>query len=324
MTEGKDLRIIFMGTPEFAVATLDKLVQNEYNVSAVVTSPDKPAGRGKKIQSSAVKKYAEAKGIPLLQPVKMKDPEFLTQLSALQPDLIVVVAFRMLPEAVWAMPYKGTVNLHASLLPHYRGAAPINHVIINGDKESGVTTFFIEKEIDTGKIIFQEKVVIPETMNAGELHDILMEKGADLMVKTVAAIAKGEYPQVSQQKLIGPDETPRQAPKIFRDDCRINWDRQATEIQNHIRGLSPYPAAWTHLHDENGNESEIKIFESVISNEKVPGKPGTIHTDNKNFLRIAAKDAWIDVRHLQLQGKKKLEIKEFLRGFSFLPEARME
>jgi len=324
MTEGKDLRIVFMGTPEFAVATLDRLVRNGYNIPAVVTAPDKPAGRGKKIQSSAVKKFAVENDIPVLQPVKLKDPEFLNKLSDLHPDLIVVVAFRMLPEAVWSIPPKGTVNLHASLLPHYRGAAPINHAVMNGDKESGVTTFFIEKEIDTGKIIFQEKTEISENMNAGELHDILMDTGAELMVKTVAAIAEGDYPQLSQQELLSPGETPKLAPKIFREDCRIDWNRPAAEIHNHIRGLSPYPAAWTILKDGSSKEPEIKIFKSEVKNELPAENSGSIDTDNKNYLRISANDALIDIQHLQLQGKKRLEIKEFLRGFSFSSGSRVE
>jgi methionyl-tRNA formyltransferase len=300
------LRIIFMGTPEFAVASLKRLVETKSNVIAVITVPDKPAGRGQKLLSSPVKVYAGEQNIPVLQPEKLRNPEFLEELKALNADLQVVVAFRMLPEVVWSMPRFGTFNLHGSLLPQYRGAAPINWAIINGEKETGVTTFFIEKEIDTGKIIFKDTEPISAQDDAGSVYERLMEKGANLVVKTVEAIENGSYPQEDQQE---PDEI-RTAPKIFRETCEINWNQPAETVYNFIRGLSPYPAAWTML-----NGLSCKILKAGISNENGTGVAGEYRTDNKTFLRFFTADGSISVLVLQLEGKKRMEIGEFLRGY---------
>ena len=240
-----DFRIVFMGTPEFAVASLKSLIESGFNVVAVVTAPDKPAGRGQKLQESDVKQYAKYLNIPILQPEKLKDAEFIDQLRELKADLNVVVAFRMLPEIIWSMPRLGTINLHASLLPQYRGAAPINWAIINGDKKTGITTFFIEKEIDTGKIIHFKEVEIAETDNAGTLHDKLMLSGAALLTETVSGIKTGIYPQLDQKSVLPEDSILHPAPKIFKETCKINWDNEIDKTYNFIRGLSPYPAAWT-------------------------------------------------------------------------------
>ncbi len=308
------MKIIFMGTPEFAVASLDALLKAGFDIVAVVTAPDKPAGRGQKLNESAVKKYAAEKNIPVLQPVKLKDPGFLEQLKAFQADLQVVVAFRMLPEIVWSMPSKGTINLHASLLPDYRGAAPINWAVINGEKKTGVTTFFLQQEIDTGNILFSETVPIGEIETAGEIHDKLMHTGAELLVKTVKAIETGNYKEVSQKELLqnsdsGP-HTVKHAPKIFKEDCQINWNRPVEKVYNHIRGLSPYPAAYTFLH-----EKTLKIFQAELYLEKPSIAPGEYVSDGKSYLRFAASDAFIGIKELQLEGKKKMTVDEFLRGY---------
>ena len=299
------LRIIFMGTPEFAVPSLKSLVESNSNVVAVITVPDKPAGRGQKQTASPVKLYAEAQGIPVLQPEKLKNPEFLEELRSYKADLQVVVAFRMLPEVVWSMPPKGTFNLHSSLLPQYRGAAPINWAVINGETETGVTTFFIEKDIDTGKIIFQDKEPIHREDDAGSLYERLMEKGARLVVKTVRAIEAGNYPQEPQEE---PAEI-RTAPKIFRETCEIDWQKPATAIQNFIRGLSPYPAAWTTL-----NGLSCKIFKSSIVEFEANDTPGQFRTDSKSYLHFKTGDGWLSIEVLQLEGKKRMEIGDFLRG----------
>lgn len=299
------LRIIFMGTPEFAVASLKSLVESKSNVVAVITVPDKPAGRGQKLISSPVKLYAEEAGIPVLQPEKLRNPEFLDQLKSLNADLQVVVAFRMLPEVVWSMPKYGTFNLHGSLLPQYRGAAPINWAIINGEKETGVTTFFIEKEIDTGKIIFSDVEPISHDDDAGSVYERLMAKGASLVVKTVEAIEAGQYPQVDQRE---PEEI-RSAPKIFRETCEINWDQPSEKVYNFIRGLSPYPAAWTVL-----NGLSCKIFKTTILDNEKSGTPGSFETDNKSYLHFRTTNGWLAVNTLQIEGKKRMEIGEFLRG----------
>ena len=311
----KDLRIVYLGTPEFAVAPLKKLVEQNYNIVGVVTNPDKPAGRGQKIQESAVKQYAKSVNLNILQPVKFKDPEFLFQLSKLKADLQIIVAFKMLPEIVWSMPRLGTFNLHASLLPHYRGAAPINWAIINGEKVTGLTTFFLKHEIDTGNIIYREEVPIEETDNAGLLHNKLMHKGADLVIKTVDAIIAENYPQLNQNDLISSNEIIRIAPKIFKDDCQINWNNEINSIYNHIRGLSPYPAAWTELKNSKEETAQLKIFETIkeLSNHSKP--IGTIITDEKTFLKIAVDGGFISIQKLQQAGKKALQIDEFLRGF---------
>jgi methionyl-tRNA formyltransferase len=299
------MNIVFMGTPDFAVASLNALVEAGFNVVGVVTAADKPAGRGQKLQESAVKQYALTKNIPVLQPLKLKDPDFIEDLKALKADLQVVVAFRMLPEVVWNMPAKGTINLHGSLLPQYRGAAPINHVIINGDKESGVTTFFLKHEIDTGDVIFSEKVEIRPDETAGELHDELMLVGAELLVKTVTAIASGEYqeqPQPQSGEL-------KHAPKIFKEDCQIDWNQPAVNIYNLIRGLSPYPTAFTKL-----NDKVLKVFKAEIE-DKEPGiSAGAFLSDGKTYLKFAAKDGFIKLTDIQYEGKKRMGVEEFLRG----------
>jgi methionyl-tRNA formyltransferase len=311
----KNIRIVFMGTPEFAVATLNAIHGNGYKIAGIITAPDKPAGRGNKIQMSSVKEYALEKKIePILQPVNLKDPEFIKSLSELNADLFIVVAFRMLPEAVWTMPPLGTINLHASLLPQYRGAAPINWAIINGEKHSGVTTFFIEKEIDTGHILMQEKVEILLEDNAGSLHDKLMKVGANLIIQTIGTIKDGFYEVVPQQTLKG-NSGLKPAPKIFKDDCRINWNKSAQEIHNLIRGLSPYPCAWTELQGLDGSIIPLKIFESVItSSEKSKYAAGTV-IYSETDLKIACKNGIIGINKLQQAGKSKMDSKSFLLGF---------
>lgn len=312
----KDFRIVFMGTPEFAVASLKSLLDADFNVVAVVTSPDKPAGRGQKLQESDVKQFAITRHIPILQPDKLKDQVFINELQSFRADLQVVVAFRMLPEVIWSMPRLGTINLHASLLPQYRGAAPINWVIINGEKTTGVTTFFIEKEIDTGKIIHSERITIEDSDNAGSLHDKLMESGAKLLRQTVTDIESGNYPQ-SDQFLSGhADIELKSAPKIFKEDCKIDWSASLEKIQNFIRGLSPYPSAWTTLVNIKTNERlMLKIFESekVIDTHSHPC--GSIITDEKKYIKIAVTGGYISLITLQLEGKKRLYNEEFLRGF---------
>ena len=299
------MRIVFMGTPDFAVASLAALVDAGFEIVAVVTAADKPAGRGQKVSESAVKKYAVEKGLKVLQPVKLKDPEFMTELQALKADLQVVVAFRMLPEMVWNMPPKGTINLHASLLPQYRGAAPINHAIINGETQSGVTTFFLKHEIDTGDIIEARKVAIKETDTAGDLHDQLMITGAELLVETVKAIEKGEYQEQPQSEA----ENLKHAPKIFKDFCKIDWNQPLLNIYNLVRGLSPYPTAFTHL-----NEKTLKIFKAEMEIAAPEITPGGFLTDGKTFLKFAAKDGFLKLTDIQYEGKKRMTVEEFLRG----------
>jgi len=294
-----------MGTPDFAVASLDALVQASFDVVAVVTAPDKPAGRGQKLNESAVKKYAVEKGIPVLQPEKLKNPEFIEELKSYQADLQVVVAFRMLPVVVWSMPAKGTINLHGSLLPQYRGAAPINHAIINGEKESGVTTFFLKEEIDTGDIIMSDSVAIADDETAGDLHDKLMVVGANLLVKTLHAIEAGEV-QEQPQPL---SDDLKHAPKIFKEDCKIDWNNSAQHIHNLIRGLSPYPTAFTALNDKT-----LKVFKAELE-DKEPGiAAGGFLTDGKTYLKFAAKDGFIKLLDIQYEGKKRMLIEDFLRG----------
>jgi methionyl-tRNA formyltransferase len=299
------MRIVFMGTPDFAVASLSALIGAGFEVVAVVTAADKPAGRGQKIQESAVKRYAVEQGIPVLQPLKLKDPAFLAELSAFKADLQVVVAFRMLPEVVWNMPAKGTINLHASLLPNYRGAAPINHAIINGESTSGVTTFFLKHEIDTGDVIFSETVQIDPDETAGTLHDKLMVVGAQLLIRTVKAIEDDNYteqPQIQSEVL-------KHAPKIFKEFCEINWDRPAQEIYNLIRGLSPYPTAFTRLQDKT-----LKVFKATLIMEQPKVTPGSHETDGKTYLQFAAQDGWLRLIDIQYEGKKRMLTNEFLRG----------
>lgn len=308
----KELRIIFMGTPEFAVASLNALVKNDYNIVAVITAPDKPSGRGMKLSESAVKKYALDHGLPLLQPEKLKNPEFLSALQSLKADLQIVVAFRMLPEVVWSMPPMGTINVHGSMLPQYRGAAPINWAIINGEKETGVTTFKLQHAIDTGDILLQERIPIADDETAGQLHDRMKDIGATLLVKTVEGLMNKTLKEKSQSTITqsGNEITHRHAPKIFTDTCRIDWNQPVDHIYNLIRGLSPYPAAFTMLDGKT-----VKIFSCRKSYQQPTQSPGSHTTDGKNFLRFFAGDGCIDITELQIEGKKKMAITDFLRGY---------
>ncbi|MBD1425454.1 methionyl-tRNA formyltransferase [Sphingobacterium arenae] len=301
------MRIIFMGTPDFAVVSLNALLQAGEEVVAVVTTPDKPAGRGQKMHESAVKKYAVKQGIPVLQPEKLRNPDFIATLRSYQADLQVVVAFRMLPEIVWNMPPLGTINVHASLLPQYRGAAPINHAIIQGETHTGVTTFLLQHEIDTGNVLFSQKVEIGEEDTAGVLHDKLMVVGAEVLLKTIQAMGSTNLHPVPQAEI----ETTelKKAPKIFKEDCKILWDQPTNDVYNQIRGLSPYPAAYTEL-----NGRMLKIFETK-KGQPVDKDPGTYTTDGKTFLSFATQDGSLLITSLQLEGKKRMQIEEFLRGY---------
>ncbi len=302
------MRIVFMGTPEFAVISLDALIEAGSEIVGVVTAPDKPAGRGQKVNESAVKQYAVAHGLKVLQPEKLKDENFIAELQALQADLQVVVAFRMLPDVVWNMPPRGTINLHASLLPQYRGAAPINWVLINGEKESGVTTFFLKHEIDTGDILFTEKVTLTGHETAGELHDRLMYKGAGLLVKTVKGVESGRYSEHPQAELAAGVEL-KQAPKIFKEDCKINWDQPVENVYNLIRGLSPYPTAFTILQDKI-----LKVFGAECEIVETEEQPGEFFSDNKTYLKVSTRNGFIHLTDIQMEGKKRMGILEFLRG----------
>ena len=308
-------RIVYMGTPEFAVAPLDRLISRGYNVVGVVTVADKPSGRGLKVNESAVKKYAVEHGIPVLQPVKLKDPEFLQALSAWKADMFVVVAFRMLPEEVWSMPRLGTFNLHAALLPQYRGAAPINWAVINGERLTGVTTFMIDKDIDTGGIILREECKIGPTDTAGDVHDRLMEIGSELVVETVEGIIQKNIELRVQRSFIQGSEVLKTAPKLTKELCHIDWNQPSEKIFNLIRGLSPYPTAFTELHNmESGVESTLKIFQAEIVDFHAE-KPGTILTDGKTYLAISTSDGSLSLKDVQLSGKKRMDIKAFLLGF---------
>jgi len=302
------MRIVFMGTPTFAVTSLDALIKSGCDVVGVITAPDKPAGRGQKMSQSAVKEYAVANGLKVLQPEKLKDQAFLDELKALGADLFVVVAFRMLPEIVWTMPIRGTVNLHASLLPQYRGAAPINWVLINGEKESGVTTFFLKHEIDTGNLLFTEKITLTGEETAGELHDRLMNKGAGLLVKTVKGIESGRYSEYPQSQLLEGQEL-KHAPKLFKEDCLIDWNQPTEKVYNLIRGLSPIPTAYTLL-----NGKVLKIYKAGKQETDSDVQPGKYVTDNKTYLAFATADGLVNVIDVQLEGKKRMGIEEFLRG----------
>ena len=310
----EDFRIIFMGTPEFAVPGLDALIKNHFNITGVVTGPDKPAGRGQKLIHSPVKKYALQKGLQLLQPEKLKDPVFLESLRNLEPHLHVVVAFRILPESVWSLPPYGTINLHASLLPQYRGAAPINWAVINGEKETGLTTFFIRHEIDTGNILMQEKTAIMPAETAGELHDRLKISGADLLVRTVQNILDGNITETKQSLLINDLTELKKAPKISREDCRINWDNMTDEIFNFIRGLSPLPGAWSEWTSESNDKLLLKIFMADKENISHKYRPGTLVTDWKSHLKVACKGGFIHIKNLQQSGKKRMGVEKYLRG----------
>lgn len=311
----KELRIVYMGTPDFAVESLRALVEGGYNVVGVITMPDKPVGRhGSVLQPSPVKEYALSQNLPVLQPEKLKDEVFITELRALNADLQIVVAFRMLPEVVWDMPRFGTFNLHASLLPQYRGAAPINWAVINGDTETGVTTFFLTHEIDTGKIIRQKHLPIADTDNVGVVHDALMTIGAGLVTETVDLLLAGKVDAIPQEEFFKDAAELRPAPKIFKDTCRINWGQPLKKIYDFIRGLSPYPAAWTDLVAPDGSRLALKVYET----EKHPAShnhaTGTILTDAKSYIDVAVKDGYIRLLSLQLAGKKRMGVKDFLNG----------
>ncbi|MFN4121719.1 MAG: methionyl-tRNA formyltransferase [Flavobacteriales bacterium] len=303
------MRIAYFGTPEFALAGLKALLAHGMNVVVVITAPDKPAGRGLELKASPVKQFAVDKQIPVLQPTNLKDAEFIQQLQSFNADLGIIIAFRMLPEAVWNMFPKGTFNIHASLLPQYRGAAPINHAIINGEKETGVTSFFLKHEIDTGSIIASRKTLIEENETAGELHDRLMVMGAQLAVDTVKLIEDGKVNPLAQEEVQGL----RHAPKIFKDFCKIDFNKEALLVHNHIRGLSPYPGAYTYINID-GKISVLKIYRSIVSNRNEEGVAGELFTDNKTFIDVRCAEGSISLLELQLEGKKKVGIKDFLNG----------
>lgn len=321
---GKEARIVFMGTPDFAVASLKALYDGGYNIVGVITAPDKPAGRGKKLNQSAIKKYAVENNLNILQPEKLKNPEFVAELAALKADLQVVVAFRMLPEVVWNMPPLGTFNLHGSLLPNYRGAAPLNWAIINGETQTGVTTFLLDQKIDTGKILFKKEIDICENDTVGTIHDSLMPIGAKLVVETVDALASGNYKAVAQTELMD-EEKIKHAPKIFKEDCKIDWSKDTKSVRNLIRGLSPYPAAWTTLkHNQSGNEITCKILFAIAIDENADDLPGTIKTDSKTFVKVACQNGWLQITDLQLAGKKRMKVDDLLRGFQQIGEYRFQ
>lgn len=312
----KDLRIIFMGTPDFAVATLEALIKAKKNIVAVITAPDKPAGRGRKINQSAVKKYAISNGLLIMQPTNLKDPGFLNELKALEADLQIVVAFRMLPKQVWAMPAFGTFNLHASLLPDYRGAAPINWAIINGDNQTGVTTFFINEDIDTGAIIKQEAIAISDAASAGDLHDQLMTLGSKVVVETVELIEDGKINPLKQKA-----GTYKPAPKLNKENCRINWAKPVQSIYNHIRGLNPYPGAWTILENDK-DQIEVKIYDGVMLEDSHQYPIGHLIVSKKKIL-VAVKDGFFEIKDLKLSGKRRMETISLLNGYKFHVEAKM-
>lgn len=299
-----------MGTPDFAVASLKALLDAGENVVAVVTSPDRPAGRGQKLHQSAVKQFALENGLPVLQPEKLRDPIFLEQLRSYEADLQVVVAFRMLPEVVWNMPKMGTINVHASLLPQYRGAAPINHAIINGEKETGVTTFFLQHEIDTGNILLSKKVRIENEDTAGSVHDKLMHTGAQVLIDTIHSLKSGNIIPIPQRDI--PVTELKHAPKIFKEDCLIDWDKPTQDIYNKIRGLSPYPAAYTVL-----DNKILKVYEAAAALDTASKSPGSFSTDGKSFIRFWTQDGYIELLSLQIEGKRRMSVDEFLRGYHF-------
>ena len=307
----KDTRIVFMGTPPFAVASLDALVKAGFSIVSVVTAPDKPAGRGLQLQQSAVKKYAVENNLPVLQPTKLKDPEFVEALKKIDAHLFVVVAFRMLPEVVWDMPPMGTINVHGSLLPSYRGAAPINWAVINGEKETGVTTFKLKAAIDTGNILLQDKLPISESDTAGTIHDKMMVLGANLLVTTLTGLINNTLVEKDQEAIINEDPSLlKHAPKIFTETCTIDWAQDTTSIYNLIRGLSPFPGALTKLDDKI-----LKIFESTKEISSHANKIGSVSTDSKTYLKFACTDGYIHVLDLQLEGKKRMQVADFLRGY---------
>ena len=323
----EELKIIFFGTPEFAVESLKRLVDGGYNVAAVVTMPDKPAGRGRQLQQSDVKRFAVERNLPVLQPVSLKDEAFIEELRSYQAQLFIVIAFRMLPEAVWQMPPLGTFNLHASLLPRYRGAAPINWAVMHGDTETGVTTFFLKHEIDTGDVIQQRACPIGRHDNVEVIHDRLMMMGADMVLETVDAIIAGTVQPIPQDQLLTTGQQATPAPKIFKETCRIDWSRPAEALYNHIRGLSPYPAAWTTLENEEGKEATVvKVYatgEPEPFADGEPPSPGAIKADRKT-LRVACGDGWLEIISLQQSGKKRMDTDAFLRGYVLTPSARFQ
>ena len=323
--EKKDLRIVYMGTPEFAVESLKRLVEGGYNVVAVITMPDKPMGRhGSVLQASPVKQYAVLQGLKVLQPERLKDEAFVEELRSLQADLQIVVAFRMLPEVVWNMPPMGTFNLHASLLPQYRGAAPINWAVMNGDTETGITTFFLKHEIDTGEVIQQVKVPIADTDNVEIVYDKLMMLGGDLVLETVDAILAGTVKSIPQEEMFASEAELRPAPKIFKETCRIDWNKGVKGVYDHVRGLSPYPAAWTELCAEEGKPQVLKIYETEKQFVEHNLSVGTVDTDQKTYFRIAVKDGFVNILSLQLAGKKRMQVGDFLRGYRHVEGSRVE
>ena len=321
----EDLRIVYMGTPDFAVESLRALVEGGYNIVGVITMPDKPIGRhGSVLQASPVKQYAVSQGLPVLQPEKLKDEVFLSELRALQADLQIVVAFRMLPEVVWNMPRLGTFNLHASLLPQYRGAAPINWSVINGDIETGVTTFFLKHEIDTGQIISQKRLSIAETDDVGTVHDALMTLGAGLVTETVDLILEGNIDTIPQEAFYKDPSELRPAPKIFKETCRIDWQQPVKKIYDFIRGLSPYPAAWTEIVSPEGVRTTLKIYQTEKRLEIHQLPVGTICTDKKNYIDVAVEGGYLRLLSLQLAGKKRLPVSDFLNGFKQIENYKVD
>jgi methionyl-tRNA formyltransferase len=316
-------RIVFFGTPDFAVTSLEQLVSAGFSVVAAVTAPDKPAGRGLKDKVSPVKEFALENGIPVLQPLNMKAPEFLDQLRSFQPDLQIVIAFRMMPREVWTLPSMGTFNLHASLLPQYRGAAPINRAVMNGEHETGVTTFFINEQIDTGKILFSEKLAIGPDETAGELHDRLMHAGASLVLKTVQRITAGPIDAAGQESMISDTAVLKQAPKIFKEDCRIDWNKDVLAIHHFIRGLSPHPGAFTEILMPDGKMQILKIYRARPEQNDSISLPGKFYSDGKTYLKVGAKNGFIHLEEVQLSGRKVMNSGDFLRGFGrIFPETR--
>lgn len=311
-------RIVFFGTPDFAVTSLRRIVEEGFHVAAVITAPDKPAGRGMNMATSPVKRFADEAGLPVLQPVNMKDPVFADQLKSLKPDLQIVIAFRMMPKSVWSLPPLGTFNLHASLLPQYRGAAPINRAIMNGEKETGVTTFFLNEKVDTGRILFSEAVTIGQDETAGELHDRLMLVGAELVVKTVNYIISGNTSEIPQESLIEPGLILKEAPKIFKEDCTINWNDTTLNLYNFIRGLTPSPGAFCIIKLPDCSEQMLKIYQSVpeiVSDSLLPGK---FISDGKTDLKVRTADGFLHLERVQLSGRKPMNIGDFLRGYGAL------
>ncbi len=318
------MKIVFFGTPEFAVASLENLIKHKYDVVAVVTSPDKPAGRGLQMQCSAVKTYCLAQGLTVLQPNNLKDESFVAALKKLNADLHIVVAFRMLPEQIWNMPPMGTYNLHASLLPKYRGAAPINWCIINGDKESGVTTFKLQHQIDTGNILMSEKVALNDNMNAGDLHDLLMHTGANLLLRTVQLIEQSLHNKSELHFISQKENEVSHAPKLFKEHCKIDWSKTTQQIHNLIRGLSPFPGAVCNLNNGDNKPKQFKILSSKIVHSNESGTNGTLITDNQQYMHVCCADGVLELNEIQMEGKKRMNVEAFLRGYKLADCAKLE